>query len=84
MIQRHFAIIDMALNLDNGSSRYWNIKAIILEGIERYAESLRCYDRSLELSFDSKVSDNKMRMFYEWVQLLIEESKKLYGGSDKL
>lgn len=76
--------IDMALDLDNRSSGCWNIKAIILEGMKRYAESLRCYDRSLELSFDSKVSDNKMRMLYGWAQLLIEESKELSDGLGKL
>ena len=72
--------IDMALDLDNRSSGCWNIRAIILEGMKRYAESLRCYDRSLELSFDSKVSDNKMKMLYCWVQLLIGESKELPNG----
>ena len=76
--------IDLALDLDKNHSNNWNIKAIILEGMKRYAESEECYDKSLELSSNNLVQDNKTRMLYSWAAQLIEESKKLPNGLIKL
>ena len=76
--------IDLALDLDRNYSKGWNIKAIILEGMKRYSESEKCYDRSLELSFDNLVCDNKVRMLYDWAGELIRESKELPNGLDRL
>ena len=76
--------IDLALDLDKNYSKNWNIKAIILEGMKKYPESEECYNKSLELSFDNLVCDNKVRMLYAWAGQLIEESKKLPDGLNKL
>ena len=76
--------IDLALDLDKSHSNNWNIKAIILEAMKRYRESEECYDRSLKLSFDNLVCDNKVRMLYSWAAQLIEESKKLPNALKKL
>ena len=76
--------IDMALDLDKGHADNWNRKAIILEGMKRYAESEECYNRSLELSAQNLVYDNKARMLYDWAVHLRDESKKLPNGLDML
>ena len=76
--------IDMALDLDDGHANNWNRKAIILEGMKRYAESEECYDRSLRLCAQNLVYDNKARMLYDWAVHLREESKKMANGMDML
>lgn len=76
--------INLALDLNNMDANNWNIKAIILEGMERFYESEKCYNRSLELSKRKIVYDNKARMLYSWSNQLLEESKELPDGSDKL
>lgn len=76
--------INLALDLDNRHANNWNRKAIILESLKRYAESEECYNRSLELSRDNIVSDNKARMLLTWSYQLLEESKNLKNGLYKL
>ena len=58
--------INLALDLDNRHANNWNRKAIILESLKRYEESEECYNRSLELSWQNIVSDNKARMLLIW------------------
>lgn len=72
--------IDLALDLDIGDSGNWNRKAIILESLKRYPESLQCYDASLKRSRSDTVMDNKARMLYAWASELLEESKELPDG----
>lgn len=74
--------INMALDLDDRHAKNWNKKAIILEAMERYAESEECYNRSLELSPKNLVYDNKARMLYDWADQLHRESKELPNGLD--
>ena len=76
--------IDMALDLDKSHSNNWNIKAIILEGMNRFEESEECYDRSLKLFRSPLVCDNKARMLRAWAGNLLEESKDLPNGLNKL
>ena len=76
--------INMALDLDDENAYNWNIKAIILDGMKRYAESEECYNRSLELSPKNKVYDNKAGMLYDWAVQLRDESKKVPNGLDML
>ena len=76
--------INLALDINDRHANNWNKKAIILEGMKRYAESEKCYDKSLELSSNNLVRDNKTRMLYSWAAQLIEESKKLPNGLRKL
>lgn len=76
--------INLALDLDKSHSNNWNIKAIILESMERFEESEECYDKSLKLFRQSLVCDNKARMLRAWAGHLLEESKKLPNGLTKL
>ncbi len=76
--------INMALDLNDRHANNWNIKAIILEGMERYAESERCYNISIQLSPKNLVYDNKARMLYKWAVQLLEESKNLSNGLNML
>lgn len=74
--------INRALAINENHSNNWNRKAIILEGLERYVESEKCYNRSLELKKDSVVYDNRARMLRDWAWKLIEDSKKLPDSTD--
>ena len=76
--------INLALDLDDRNAKNWNRKGIIVESMKNYAESERCYDRSLELSKSNIVYDNKASMLYWWAYELLEESKSLPNGLDKL
>ena len=76
--------INMALDLNDRHANNWNRKAIILEGMKRYAESEECYNKSLQLSPKNLVYDNKARMLYDWAVHLREESKKLPNGLNML
>ena len=76
--------IDLALDLDGRHANNWNVKAIILEAMKRYGESEECYNRSLELSKQPLVCDNKARMLRVWARHLLEESKELPNGLAKL
>lgn len=76
--------INLALDLDDRNAKNWNRKGIIVESMKNYAESERCYDRSLELSKSNVVYDNKARMLYDWANELLEESKNLPNGLDNL
>ena len=67
--------INLALEKSDRYFEYWNKKAIILESLKRYAESEECYDRSLELSAEKVVFENKARMLYDWASQLLEEDK---------
>lgn len=72
--------INKAIDLDDKHAKNWNIKAIILEGLKRFGESEECYNRSLELSPDNLVYDNKARMLYDWANHMINESKDVGDG----
>ena len=76
--------IDLALDLDGRHANNWNKKAIILEAMKRYGESEECYNKSLELSNQPLVCDNKARMLRVWARQLLEESKELPNGLAKL
>ena len=67
--------INEALEHNDKDYENWNMKAIILEALKRYAESEECYDRSLELSAEKVVFENKARMLYDWASQLLEEDK---------
>ena len=76
--------INLALDLNDRHANNWNRKAIILEGMKRYADSEKCYNKSLELSPQKLVYENKARMLLSWSHQLLEESKELPNGLNKL
>ena len=76
--------INQALRLDKNNAENWNKKAIILESLKRYNQSEECYNRSLRLSPNNAVYENKARMLYHWAVELRDGSKKLPNGLDKL
>ena len=67
--------INMALDLDSSYYNDWNRKAIILESIYRFYDSEKCYNRSLELSSNSVVADNKARMLKKWAYNILDISE---------
>ena len=76
--------INMALDLDGRNSNNWNIKGLILASLKRYEESQECFDKSLQLYPDNIVYDNKARMLLKWSANLLQESKNVSNGLNKL
>ena len=76
--------INQALDLNCFHSNNWNKKAIILEYMEQYEESEKCYNKSLELRPHSLVYENKARMLRKWAGHLLHESRELKNGLVKL
>lgn len=69
--------INLSLECDDSNAENWNKKAIILEGMKNYKESLKCYDKSLLLMYKPLVCDNKARMLYDWANKLFNDSKNM-------
>ena len=76
--------INMALDLDGRNSNNWNIKGLILASLKRYEQSQECFDKSLQLYQDNIVYDNKARMLLIWSANLLQESKNVSNGLNKL
>lgn len=76
--------INMALDLDGRNSNNWNIKGLILASLKRYEQSQECFDKSLQLYPDNIVYDNKARMLLKWSANLLQESKNVSNGLNKL
>ena len=76
--------INMALDLDKRNSNNWNIKGLILASLKRYEQSQECFDKSLQLYQDNIVYDNKARMLLIWSANLLQESKNVSNGLNKL
>lgn len=54
--------INAALELDQQSSRYWNVKGLLLaDGLSEYEQALTCFRRALELEPDSIVITQNIR-----------------------
>lgn len=69
--------IDEAIKFDFENSNYWNVKAIILEEMESFEESLECYNQAYEFEDDDIFIENKARMLKRWAQKLYDDDKKL-------
>jgi len=57
--------IDDAVRLDE-KANYWNVKAIILERMKRYDESLKCFRKAIEMEKSKVFVDNATRMIKAW------------------
>ena len=62
--RKHEALdrINEAIELDDSSAAFYNVKGIILEYMYRYDEALSCYDISLSKSRSQVVMNNKARL----------------------
>lgn len=69
--------IDEAVKFDFENPDYWNVKAIILEEMGSFEESLECYNQAYEFEDDDIFLENKARMLKRWAQKLCDEDKKL-------
>ena len=75
--KRALELINQALSHNNQHSNNWNRKAIILEGLKRFDESKKCYDKSLSLNRKPLVVENKARMLKSWAAELYWENNNL-------
>jgi tetratricopeptide (TPR) repeat protein len=69
--------IDEAVKFDFENPDYWNVKAIILEEMGLFDDSLECYNQALEFEYDDIFIENKARMLKRWAQKLYDDDKKL-------
>ena len=59
--------IDAALSVDPSSSRYWNLKGLLLaDGLHEGDEALECFRKALDLEPDSIVVKQNIRHTEEW------------------
>ena len=48
----------------------WNLKALILDNLEKYDESIECYDKSLLLNPSDEIKINKANTIYKYAKIL--------------
>lgn len=61
-------LIDEILKIEN-DYKNWNLKAIILDNLSRYDESIECYDKSLMLHECDEVKTNKANTLYKYAKV---------------
>ena len=61
-VEEALKYINLALDLDSNNASNWNIKGVILEDMERYSESEKCYNMALNLFKKPVFYDNKAKM----------------------
>ena len=63
------SLINEALkNEDNYAN--WNLKALILDNLEKYDESIECYDKALLLNPSDEIKINKANTIYKYAKIL--------------
>ena len=70
-------MINVAIDHDGTNSEYFSIKARILQDLNRYSESKKAFDESLDLKDDSDVRAGKAMMLYEWANSSNDKPKAL-------
>lgn len=58
--------INLAITMDSKNSKFYYIKAGILESLKEFDKSFDCYNQSLELNFSDDVFQDKLEMFKKW------------------
>ena len=48
----------------------WNLKALILDNLEKYDESIECYDKALLLNPSDEIKINKANTIYKYAKIL--------------
>lgn len=76
--------IDRALSYDEDHSGNLNNKAIILDALERFEESLDCYNKSLQLRENTVVRANRAIMKKNWANALYRKNQNLEKATDLL
>lgn len=69
--------IDEAIDFDGKNANYWNVKAIILEDMGKYGKSLKCYDKAIEMEWETVFIENRARMIKRCCLSLYEKGKGL-------
>ena len=75
--------IDEAIAFNGNDANYWNVKAIILERMHQFDESLKCYDRAIEMERSDVFIENRANMIRNCSQFSHESDKKL-GGAENM
>lgn len=62
------SLINKTLEKEKNSNN-WHLKAIILDNLKNYQESVECYDRALMLDNSIKIKKDKANTLYKWAKV---------------
>lgn len=57
--------------------RYYNLKGLILQGLDRFSESKRALDEGIKIKNDPELLENKANLLYRWANSLNDKQKSL-------
>ena len=70
-------LINVAIEHDSSSWKFYDLKGNILRFMDRFTESKRAFDEALEIKNDESVLKNKVEMMYTWANSLNDKKKAL-------
>lgn len=70
-------LINLAIEKNQSKSDYYNTKGLILHNLHKYSESLKAFDKSLEMEFREEILLNKINMLYAWANSLNDKNRAL-------
>jgi len=70
-------VINLAIEHDELSSEYYNLKGLILQDLHKFRQSLEAFDKSLEIQESEEVMLNKVNALYSWANSLNDKNRAL-------
>ena len=70
-------VINLAIEHDELSSEYYNLKGLILQDLHKFRQSLEAFDKSLEIQESEEVMLNKVNAQYGWANSLNDKNQAL-------
>jgi tetratricopeptide (TPR) repeat protein len=70
-------VINLAIEHDELSSEYYNLKGLILQDLHKFRQSIEAFDKSLEIQESEEVMLNKVNALYSWANSLNDKNRAL-------
>jgi tetratricopeptide (TPR) repeat protein len=70
-------VINLAIEHDELSSEYYNLKGLILQDLHKFRQSIEAFDKSLEIQESEDVMLNKVNALYSWANSLNDKNRAL-------
>jgi len=70
-------VINLAIEHDELSSEYYNLKGLILQDLHKFRQSIEAFDKSLEIQESEEVMLNKVNAQYGWANSLNDKNQAL-------
>lgn len=68
-LKEALGVIDEALNEDSNDFQNWNAKALILDNLSDYEDSIECFDKALMLNNSDFIKKNKANALYSYAKV---------------